>query len=70
MPKASVHKNGRPVAAQQQVGLAGEMLGVEAVAHAVAVQEAAHQHLGARVLAPYVRHHDVPLFRRERVGHG
>ena len=56
MPKAAVDENGGFVLGEHDIGPAGEVFAVEAVAVSVGMEEFAHEHFGLGVLAAYAAH--------------
>ena len=69
VPEAAVDEDDGAVLAQYYVGGAGQALDIYAVAVAVGMQVAAHDHLGLGVLALDARHALVPLFFCHSVRH-
>ena len=69
VPETAVDEDDGAVLAQHYVGGAGQALDIYAVAVAVGMQVAAHDHLGFGVLALDARHALVPLLFAHSVCH-
>lgn len=69
MPEASMHKNHLPAAREYQIGLAGQLRAVQAVAVAGAMHESSNQHLRAGVLRLDPRHKLASFGSADGIGH-
>jgi hypothetical protein len=70
MPEAAMYKDDGAVAGQYYIGPAGHIFYVQAVAVAMGMQVAAHQHFGLGVLALYAAHVVAAGFLAMHIGHG
>ena len=70
MPKASVDEDRRAIFPHHDIGLPWDALHVEPIAIAVRPQPLPHLQFRLGAFAVDVRHHEVPLFWGEVVGHG